>query len=350
MHVAADRHGRTRATGASLVAQGADLSASSARQSPDHPAGRRPRRRRRPARNRHAVPGRRAPSDADGRCRSASSMTLSLELDHGGPTVFEIEVDQGPKELTLANNRAVTVINGVRDRLRVLLVSGEPHPGERTWRNLLKSDPAVDLVHFTILRPPEKQDGTPINELSLIAFPIRELFEVKLRRVRPDHLRPLPPARRAAAGLFRQHRRLCRRRRRAAGRRRRRHSTALWRSDRTPLQAVLPAEPTGQVLEAGFQPQLTAVGQRHPVTAGLCPARRGEQAELGPLVPPDPGATAMRGVTADERRRRRAAAGPRPRRRRAAWRSCSPTRSGSGRAASRAAGRRPSCCAASRTG
>jgi hypothetical protein len=53
-------------------------------------------------------------------------------------------------------------------------------PGERTWRNLLKADPSVDLVHFTILRPPEKQDGTPIRELSLIAFPIRELFDVKL--------------------------------------------------------------------------------------------------------------------------------------------------------------------------
>ena len=48
----------------------------------------------------------------------------------------------------------------------MLLVSGEPHAGERTWRNLLKSDASVDLVHFTILRPPEKQDGTPINELT----------------------------------------------------------------------------------------------------------------------------------------------------------------------------------------
>ena len=71
-------------------------------------------------------------------------------------------------------------VSGVRDRLRVLLVSGEPYPGERVWRNLLKADPAVDLVHFTILRPPEKQDGTPIRELALIAFPSRELFEVKL--------------------------------------------------------------------------------------------------------------------------------------------------------------------------
>ena len=107
-------------------------------------------------------------------------MPLEFTLEHGGQNVFEMEVAAAPQELTLANNRAAVVINGVRDRLRVLLVSGEPHAGERTWRNLLKADPGVDLVHFTILRPPEKQDGTPIRELSLIAFPIRELFEIKL--------------------------------------------------------------------------------------------------------------------------------------------------------------------------
>ena len=107
--------------------------------------------------------------------------TISVEIDHGGNSVIEFLVDRGPDELTIENNRAVLSVNGVRDRLRVLLVSGEPHPGERTWRNLLKSDPSVDLVHFTILRPPEKQDGTPINELSLISFPTRELFEVKLK-------------------------------------------------------------------------------------------------------------------------------------------------------------------------
>ncbi|MEE9210180.1 MAG: hypothetical protein V3U23_06985, partial [Kiloniellales bacterium] len=106
--------------------------------------------------------------------------TIDFELDHRGPSVLEIEVEAGPNELTRANNRAAVVVNGVRDRLRVLLVSGEPHAGERAWRNILKSDPSVDLVHFTILRPPEKQDGTPIRELSLIAFPTRELFEVKL--------------------------------------------------------------------------------------------------------------------------------------------------------------------------
>ena len=72
-------------------------------------------------------------------------------------------------------------VNGVRDRLKVLLISGEPYPGERTWRNLLKSDPSVELIHFTILRPPNKQDATPINELALIAFPVDELFDIKLQ-------------------------------------------------------------------------------------------------------------------------------------------------------------------------
>ena len=105
---------------------------------------------------------------------------IEVPIEHRGATVVELAVREGPREITLDNNRAVVTVNGVRDRLRVLLVSGEPHPGERTWRNLLKSDPSVDLVHFTILRPPEKQDGTPIHELSLIAFPTRELFEVKL--------------------------------------------------------------------------------------------------------------------------------------------------------------------------
>ena len=125
---------------------------------------------------------------------------LTIPIDHGGANVVELSVEPGPHELTLDNNRAALVINGVRDRLKVLLVSGEPHQGERTWRNILKSDPSVDLIHFTILRPPEKQDGTPIRELSLIAFPIRELFDEKLDEFdliifdRYKQMNVLPPA------------------------------------------------------------------------------------------------------------------------------------------------------------
>src|SRR5712672_2913952 len=111
---------------------------------------------------------------------SGQTVNIDVDIKHAGPNIVEIEASPLDNELTQVNNRAVVAIDGVRDKLRVLLVSGEPHSGERTWRNLLKSDPSVDLVHFTILRPPEKQDGTPINELSLIAFPTRELFQQKI--------------------------------------------------------------------------------------------------------------------------------------------------------------------------
>ena len=159
-------------------------------------------------------------------------------------------------------------IDGVRDKLRVLLVSGEPHAGERTWRNLLKSDANVDLVHFTILRPPEKQDGTPINELSLIAFPTRELFQQKINdfqliifdRYARQGVLPIiyfdniaKYVRNGGAVLV------------AAGPDYA-GPTSLWR---TPLDAILPAEPSGHVTEAAFRARLTDPGQRHPVTRGL---------------------------------------------------------------------------------
>ncbi len=193
---------------------------------------------------------------------------LTFTLNHGGLNVIEFAVDQGPAELTMANNRAAVVVNGVRDRLRVLLVSGEPHAGERTWRNLLKADPAVDLVHFTILRPPEKQDGTPIRELSLIAFPIRELFELKLdefdliifdryrrRGVLPNMYLANIANYVENGGAFLE----------ASGPT---FATPLSLF-RTPLGTVLPAEPTGDILEQPFTPAVTDIGRRHPVTAGL---------------------------------------------------------------------------------
>ena len=103
-----------------------------------------------------------------------------MRIEHAGQNFVELSAAIREGELSKENNRTVAVIDGIRDRLRVLLVSGQPHAGERTWRDLLKADASVDLVHFTILRPPEKQDGTPTKELSLIAFPTRELFIDKL--------------------------------------------------------------------------------------------------------------------------------------------------------------------------
>ncbi|WP_353473382.1 glutamine amidotransferase [Salipiger sp. H15] len=211
---------------------------------------------------------------------------LPVTLPHGGLNVIQFTVPEGEAELTDRNNTALVQINGVRDRLRVLLVSGEPHAGSRTWRNLLKSDSSVDLVHFTILRPPEKQDGVPVTELSLIAFPTRELFLEKIedfdliifdrykrRGILPaiylDNVRNYVEnggALLIAAGPDYA------------------SADSLYRS---PLAEILPAEPTARVIDQGYRPKVTDLGQRHPVTAGLTGAdtwgRWMRQVEVTPL-------------------------------------------------------------------
>ena len=205
-------------------------------------------------------------------------LDLPVTLPHGGINVLQFEVAEATGELTTRNNAAVVRINGVRDRLRVLLVSGEPHAGERTWRNLLKSDSSVDLVHFTILRPPDKQDGVPVSELSLIAFPTRELFVDKIEEfdlIIFDRYRRrgiLPNAyfeniaeyvRKGGAVLV-------------AGGPDYASVDSIYRS---PLAEVMPGAPTARVVEGGFRPIVNALGARHPVTEGLERATDGEDGE-----------------------------------------------------------------------
>ena len=195
-------------------------------------------------------------------------LDLPLTLPHGGMNVLSFETPTAEGELTDRNNAAVVQINGVRDRLRVLLVSGEPHPGERTWRNLLKADAAVDLVHFTILRPPEKQDGVPVEELSLIAFPTRELFVEKIEefdliifdRYRRQGILPNEYLQNVADYVARGGAVL------VAGGPEYAGAESVYRS---PLGAILPGAPTARVIEEGFTPRLSALGERHPVTEGL---------------------------------------------------------------------------------
>ncbi|MFA8384886.1 MAG: hypothetical protein ACEPO2_04635 [Pelagibaca sp.] len=212
---------------------------------------------------------------------------LPITLPHGGLNVIQFTVPTAEDELTDRNNTALVQINGVRDRLRVLLVSGEPHAGGRTWRNLLKSDSSVDLVHFTILRPPEKQDGVPVTELSLIAFPTRELFLEKIedfdliifdrykrRGILPaiylDNVRNYVEE--GGAVLV------------AAG-------PDFASADsiyRSPLADIIPAEPTARVFERGYRPGITDLGERHPVTSGLAGAdtwgRWMRQIEVDPVA------------------------------------------------------------------
>ena len=207
------------------------------------------------------------------------TVVITLPLDRAGITTLNIDVEPGQEELTLQNNKSLIEINAIRERLKVMLVSGEPNMGLRSWRNLLNSDPSVDLVHFTILRPPNKQDLTPIGELSLIPFPTRELFQLNLKDFDliifdQYHLRGiLPPyylkniveyvvnggalldtAGPAYAGPY--------------------------SLSQSPLQNILPTEPTGEVITQKFIPSITNDGLRHPVTANLKDDQ--EQTDWGP--------------------------------------------------------------------
>ncbi len=201
--------------------------------------------------------------------RVGERIEVKAPIDHAGPNVIELEVAKVEGELASDSNRAVVNIEGVRDKLHVLLVSGKPHPGERMWRNLLKSDPNVDLVHFTILRPPEKgADGTPINELSLIAFPVADLFGRKIKdfdliifdRYAQQAILPYAYLDNIVSYV--------------------REGGALLMSEGpefstpdglfySPLGAIAPAEPTGDDVEAPFKAMVSEEGLRHPVTRGL---------------------------------------------------------------------------------
>ena len=211
--------------------------------------------------------------------RAGEKIAIPVDIGHAGANIVEIEAEPAQGEITPVNNRAVLTVEGVRENLRVLLVSGEPHAGERTWRNMLKSDASVDLVHFTILRPPEKQDGTPINQLSLIAFPTRELFQEKLDqfdliifdRYQRRGVLPLLYLENVSRYVEKGGAVLV-----SAGE----DYASPLSLYRTPLGQVLPAVPSGRVVEEPFRPKLTELGEKHPVTGDL-PGVGGDEPSWG---------------------------------------------------------------------
>lgn len=203
-------------------------------------------------------------------------LSIPLEIERRGSNTVEMTVQGVEGELTLNNNLFVSEIQGVRDRLRVLLITGEPHNGGRAWRNLLKSDPALDLVQFTILTSQNKDTNAKERELSLIQFPTRQLFEERL-----DEFDLI---------IFDQYER--RSQTRARGRSRPTIPPQYFQNItryveeggalllatgpafatpaslyRTSLVSVLPARPTGETITGAFKPELNDKGRRHPITA-----------------------------------------------------------------------------------
>ncbi|ATO57772.1 glutamine amidotransferase [Bartonella sp. 1-1C] len=191
-----------------------------------------------------------------------------ITLYHAEKNIIQVTTDTHEGELSLNNNRAITVIEGIRENLRVLLISGAPYNGERAWRDLLKSDSNIDLIHFTILRPPEKADNTPINQLSLVVFPTTKLFVEEINNFdlvildgyQYSNVLPLiyydyiaQYVQQGGALLI------------VTGP----EFTTEFSLAKTPLISVLPALPNGTIIQKPFRPTLTKEGERHPVTRGL---------------------------------------------------------------------------------
>ncbi|MEQ8177145.1 MAG: hypothetical protein RIC52_12965 [Amphiplicatus sp.] len=212
----------------------------------------------------------------DGREAHRQSVPVGTEvsfeavLDRPGGLIIELEAEPREGELTARNNISVLPITAIRDRLRVLLISGEPHAGERVWRNLLKSDPSVDLVHFTILRPIEKgMPGEIADELALIPFPQDELFIDKLSAfdllifdrysyrgvLNAFHFDNIARYVEGGGAVFV-----------STGPE---YSTPASLAARRNFEYVLPATPAGDALEQAYRPSVTEDGHRHPVTADL---------------------------------------------------------------------------------
>jgi hypothetical protein len=222
-------------------------------------------------------------------------VSVAVPVRHAGAAIISVQAAPLPGEVSTVNNQAAFTLNGVRKRLEVLLISGDPNQGERSWRVLLKSDPAVELVHFTILRTPgEIMDALP-NELALVPFPVQQLFDDDIGRfdliildqfnasglLPPQYLANIANRVEDGGALLVE-----------VGPEFATDASLAY----TPLAPVLPAVPStpGTVTQA-FTPGITALGARHPVTARfagkvLAPWYRQE------IVTPTTGDVLMQGV------------------------------------------------------
>ncbi|MDB4954792.1 MAG: hypothetical protein JWO36_2361 [Myxococcales bacterium] len=107
-------------------------------------------------------------------------VTFEVTPPRVGRYVYEVSVPVAPGEAVTSNNTRSFVVRVIRDRIRVLQVAGQPSWDVRALRQMLKSNPNVDLISFFILRTQDDISIVPNDEMSLIPFPTRELFEQQL--------------------------------------------------------------------------------------------------------------------------------------------------------------------------
>ncbi|HRC57190.1 MAG TPA: N-acetylmuramoyl-L-alanine amidase [Kofleriaceae bacterium] len=107
-------------------------------------------------------------------------VTFEITPPRVGRYVYEVAVPHVGGESVTSNNARAFVVRVLRDKIRVLQVAGQPSWDVRALRQMLKANPNVDLISFFILRTQDDISLVPNDEMSLIPFPTRELFEEQL--------------------------------------------------------------------------------------------------------------------------------------------------------------------------
>ncbi|MEW6145280.1 MAG: glutamine amidotransferase [Thermodesulfobacteriota bacterium] len=93
-----------------------------------------------------------------------------------GRKIYTVSIPVLTDELVPENNRKSFYTDVIINKIRVLHVAGSPSWDVRFLRKALKRNPNIDLVSFFILRDPSDLVFATENELSLIPFPVNEIF------------------------------------------------------------------------------------------------------------------------------------------------------------------------------
>jgi uncharacterized membrane protein len=101
---------------------------------------------------------------------------LPVTLERAGTRALEIAISAPKGDAIPDNDRRLLSIDVARERVRILHIAGRPTFDVRALRTWLKSDAAIDVVSFFILRTPGDEVSAPDEDLALIPFPVRELF------------------------------------------------------------------------------------------------------------------------------------------------------------------------------
>ncbi|MBM4341427.1 MAG: hypothetical protein FJ110_18020 [Deltaproteobacteria bacterium] len=196
------------------------------------------------------------------------ALTLPFASERVGQHNLSLSVPVQTGENITFNNQIDLSIKVARDKIRVLMVSGTPSLNYRFMRMALKNDPSIDLLSFVILRTPSDVLNVPIQEQSLIPFPVDTLFSKELNHFDllifdnlPSHLYISPNYYGAIREFVREGGGLAM----IGGP----HLMDGGRFLRTPLEEVLPVKLIGREGYRRESPQtvrLSRVGKTHPIT------------------------------------------------------------------------------------